>query len=72
MPVIRNYLVNQTREVEVRANSLVDAIRIADAAFANGQNSDNGIKNIPEELHGIWGNTTSGIREVDISARENY
>jgi len=65
MPEIRNYVVTQTREVGVTANSLVDAIRIADAAFANGQNSDNGVIDGPQD---VWGNTRTEIKETNIDA----
>lgn len=69
MPEIISYDVSQTREVKVRANSLEDAIRIANAAFNNGQNSEGGVKNGPE---GIWGNTTTRVKETDITAHRSY
>lgn len=77
MHEIRNFVVAQTREVSVRANSLEDAIRIAGRAFVDGQNSDGGVKlrSRPEKadpIEGIWGNTTSRIKETDLSAREAY
>lgn len=72
MPVIRNYVVSQTREVNVRANSLTDAIRIAGVAFNNGQNSDSSARYIQENIPGIWGDTTTPVKETDITARESY
>lgn len=61
MPEIRDYHVVETRSVRVSANTLVDAVRIASAAFEHGQNSSGGvsIEHAPDE---IWGNTTSRIR----------
>jgi hypothetical protein len=49
MPEMISYTVTQTREVKVTANSMVDAIRIAEVAFDKGQNADCGIntKDIP-------------------------
>lgn len=70
MPEIRYYVVEQTREVKVTANTLVDAVRIASEAFEKGQNSDNAVKN--PELEGVWGNTTTPVKETDIHAREAY
>lgn len=67
MPEIRRYTVTQTRQVRVDANSEVDAIRIADAAFTNGQNVDNSVKDGPV---GIWGNTVSRVRVVAVEAHE--
>lgn len=63
MPEIRRYVVTQTREVRVQANSAADAGKIAAAAFANGQNIDAGVKNGPE---GIWGNTDGRIQETSL------
>lgn len=65
MPEIRRYKVAQVREVEVEANSVTDAARIAAAAFEHGQNSDSGVANgkAPE---GVWGNTIRRIREVSL------
>lgn len=69
MPKIRHYRVTQTREVKVTANSSIDAARIADVAFNDGQNSDNGVK-ASAKIEGIWGNTTSAVRTTDISTHE--
>lgn len=66
MPKIRNYEVSQTRKVKVTANSPVDAIRIADVAFNEGQDA-NGKVVVPED---VWGNTTSAISTVDMSCYE--
>jgi len=62
MPEVRNYIVTQVRQVEVRANHSEDAVRIAAAAFKYGQNTDSGVlhEHAPE---GVWGNTSSRIKE---------
>lgn len=60
------YTISQEREVRVKANNVTDAVRIADAAFTNGQNSDSGAKDGPE---GIWGNTVSEIKVIHTAAR---
>lgn len=64
MPEIIYYEVLQTREVRVRANSSIDALRIAQAAFENGQNSGDGVIDGPE---GVWGNTSNRVKERDLS-----
>lgn len=63
---MRHYVVTQIREVEVTANTHRNAIDIAHAAFKNGQNSDNGVIDGPE---GIWGNTISKIKTVEVDCR---
>jgi hypothetical protein len=72
MPEVRHYVVEQIREVKVTANSLEDAVRIATAAFKVGQNSDAGVgsSGLLPELKGVWGNTTSRIRERSVHAKE--
>lgn len=67
MPEMRNYTVIQTREVRVTANHAEDAVRIGAAAFKNGQNLDSGVIDGPE---GVWGNTTSRVRQIEIIAKE--
>lgn len=67
MPEVKYFTVTQEREVRVRANTAVDACRIAEAAFKNGQNADTGVVNGPE---GIYGNTVTRIKETSIYARE--
>ena len=69
MPEIRRYIVTQTREVHVTANSAADAVRLADAAFEHGQNSDSGIAR-DKAPEGVWGNTESRIRTVETWAKE--
>lgn len=73
MPEMRYYVVKQTREVKVTANSAADAAQIAGYAFEHGQNSDNGVHSAhpsvaPQShpLNGIWGNTTTKIRETSL------
>lgn len=69
MPAIRRYVVKQTREVEVTANSAVDACRIAEAAFEHGQNADGGVAR-DKGPAGVWGNTDTHIRTVEVWAEE--
>lgn len=69
MPEIRTFIVTQTREVKVTANSAADAMLLAEAAFVHGQNSANGIA-IGKGPEGIWGNTDSRIREVGLAVEE--
>lgn len=64
MPEIKYYEVEETRTVKVQANSAVDASRIAAAAFANGQNSDNGTVRGPED---VWGNTIGRIEITNLN-----
>jgi hypothetical protein len=59
--------------VKVDATSVIDAARIANAAFLNGQNSDNGV--VPGALLSdgeVWGNTTSRIRQTDLNVTEDW
>lgn len=67
MPEINDYTVVQVRQVRVTANSAVDAVRIAQAAFENGQNVERGVIRGPD---GVWGNTRSRIETVSISAHK--
>lgn len=67
MPGMRYFEVTQTRKVKVVANTATDAVRIADAAFTNGQNTDAGVIDGPD---GVWGNTTSRIRNSDLTCYE--
>lgn len=67
MPEMRYFTVTEVREVEVVANSVVDAGRIAAAAFENGQNSDGGVIDGPK---GVWGNTRGRIRVRDQEVKE--
>lgn len=67
MPAIRRYLVKQTRTVLVEANEPGDACDIGRAAFANGQNSSNGVIDGPAD---VWGNTRSKIRITKLEVEE--
>jgi hypothetical protein len=69
MPEIRDYVVTQTREVRVRANSAADACSLANAAFVHGQNSDNAIQ-MNMGPTGVYGNTVSRIRTIGLMAVE--
>lgn len=69
MPAMRRYRVTEMREVYVDANSVVDATRIGGAAFEHGQDASHGVAQgkAPE---GVWGNTVTQVRAIDISATE--
>lgn len=70
MPEVKYYLVTQTRQVKVTANTETDAARIATVAFETGQNSDHGVKlQGPSmfDIEGVWGNTTSKIEVVGLT-----
>lgn len=58
MPAVQRYLVTQTREVEVVAESLSDAARLASEAFA-GSNSTLRVQVAAER-----------IRETDLTVRK--
>lgn len=60
----RDYVVERRQEVNVRATSAVDAVRIAETAF----NSD-GI-NFKHGLTDVWGNISSDIHTKDINVKE--
>lgn len=67
MPEMRKFVVTEIREVAVRANTTADAVRIADAAFTNGQDIENGVIDGPPV---IWGNTTTRVRQTALAAEE--
>ncbi len=67
MPAIHNYRITCTQEVSVRANNLIDAARIAHAAFKNGQNSDGSVPGLPP---GIIGNPTRPAHVLNFSVEE--
>lgn len=71
MPEMKNYIIDQTRTVEVTANSAIEAAMIASAAFEHGQDSSAGVAagHAPE---GVWGNTTTRIREVKFNIHERW
>lgn len=70
MPEMRKFIVTEVRQVEVAANTAVDAGRIADKAFKEGQNSGGGLKT-KEGLDGIWGDTRTRIRQTDLHVEED-
>lgn len=57
MPEIRHYTVTETREVEVTANSSLDAAQIAAQAFKFGPNAT---------AEGVWGHPTSDIKQKSL------
>lgn len=68
MPAIKHFIVTQTRTVKVTANSALDALRIADAAFEWGQDANGGVAKdkAPEE---VWGNTDSHIEITNVDVK---
>jgi hypothetical protein len=66
MPEIRYYVVTQTREVKVQANSHRDAIDIAHDAFENGQDANGHLITKQSEC---WGDTESKIRTVEVNCK---
>lgn len=70
MPEMRHYIVTQVREVKVTANSIVDAGRIASAAFEHGHLGTTTSVAQGKSPEGVWGNTMSRIREIDLHVRE--
>lgn len=69
MPQMKDFRVTQTRVVRVRANSMLDAIQIAEAAFEHGQDA-NGAITKDKGPKGVWGNTTSHIAEHELTVQE--
>ena len=69
MPDIRSYVVTQEREVKVSSTCPEEAVRIAEAAFGNGQDDYGNAKGVVEET---IGNTTTRIRTIEVRAREDY
>lgn len=64
MPAVHNYVVTQTRRVVVSAETPGNAAAIATKAFGS----------VPAEEHvtvgGIWGNTTTTVRPVELTVKE--
>jgi hypothetical protein len=61
MPEIRYWVVSQTREVKVAANTARDAVLVAEDEFG-GQPK-------PEE---IWGDARMPVKTTDIIVREDF
>lgn len=70
MPEIRRFIIQQVREVEVDANSVVDAARIASAAFEHGHLGTTTAVAAGKAAEGVWGNTMSRTREIDLHVTE--
>lgn len=66
MPKINSYTVIETREVEVVANSAMDAVHIAEAAFRYGQDANHKVIQKPTE---IWGDTTTMVRIKEVNCK---
>lgn len=71
MPEVRRYTVTQIREIKVHANSAVDAARIAEAAFEHGHLGTTPSVAANKGPEGVWGNTMSRIREIDLHVTED-
>ena len=69
MPDIRSYVVTQEREVKVQSTCPEEAVRVAEAAFGNGQDEYLNANGLVEDT---IGNTTTRIRTIEIRAREDY
>jgi hypothetical protein len=67
MPEIIHYIVEQCRTVEVTASSTEDAVRIAAAAFEHGTDTNGSVAH-GKGPEGVWGNTTSRIKETQLLA----
>lgn len=70
MPLMKHYVVTQSREVEITATNSIDALKLAAIAFEFGQNSDGGVAINNDSallLHGLEGNSTKLIREINLS-----
>lgn len=60
MPEVRYFIVEQTRQVKILANSPIDAGRLAQAAFG-GQ----------VETTGVTGSILTPVREISLSVEED-
>lgn len=67
MPEMQHFVITQTREVEVTANSHRDAIDIAHEAFQTGQDANGRITKRPES--GCWGDTDGRVRTVEVNCK---
>lgn len=67
MPEMISYVVEQTREVKVTANSLEGAILIAQQQFEMRQSPE-----VDGEVVKVWGHSSSNVRQTNITARESY
>lgn len=67
MPAMRKYTVTQTRQVEVSANTPVDAVRIAGMAF-DGKPTESTIDT--EVELGVWGHTHGKPLPVGMTVEE--
>jgi len=65
MPELRYYTVTQEREVKVSAESAIDAARIAELAFTDGEDGDLMVLELP-------GRALTPIRTRNIVVREDY
>lgn len=58
MPENRYFIVTQTREVKVHANTLPDAAQIADAYFSDSPKPD------------VYGGVSSRVRDTELIVRD--
>lgn len=66
MPVLKYYVVEQRRSVQVRAVSIEDALKIAGVAFKNGQHNDNS-PILGEEDVDLLNGTGRPIEKIEIT-----
>lgn len=73
MPESRAFVVTETRQVKVAANSCVEAAQIAQLAFDGKTEFDvNTARGVEQALPGVWGYKNSSIRQVEVEVREGY
>lgn len=65
MPEMRSYKVTRTTTVEVTANDALGAAQIASVAFEHGQDA-NARQPADKTPDGVWGYTTSRVKEVSL------
>lgn len=65
MPEMRTYVVERTTRVEVTANDALGAAQIASVAFEHGQDA-NGRQPADKTPDGVWGYTTSRVKETSL------
>lgn len=73
MPESRTFTVTESRTVRVTANTAADAVRLADQAFSgkSAQHGRGGLRS-KEGLDGVWGDTTTWVRQVELNAQEGF
>ena len=67
MPIVNHYVVEQTREVKITANSLESALLLAQQTFRGTESTE-----VDEKPVTVWGHPTGPIKETDVHVRESY